>query len=81
MGNVIKEKKKYVLVYCTDGDPKKTGIIEIDGKPWTDDLGKIDLFTSKYNSYFDLFFATSENGNFRAAVDAHLDTYEKVIVS
>ena len=79
MGNVIKEKKKYVLVYCTNGDPKKTGIIEIDGKPWSEDLGKIDLFTSKYNSYFDLFFATSENGNFRAAVDAHLDTYEKEI--
>ncbi len=79
MGNVIKEKKKYVLVYCTNGDPKKTGIIEIDGKPWTEDLGKIDLFTSKYNSNLDLFFATSQNGNFRAAVDAHLDTYEKEI--
>ena len=49
---LIKEKKKYVLVYCTNGDPKKTGIIEIDGKPWSEDLGKIDLFTSKYNSYF-----------------------------
>ena len=78
MRNAIEEKKKYVLVYCINGDSNKTGIIEIDGKPWTDDLRKIDLFTSMYKSNFDLYLhaLNPKRGKFSAAVDAYLEPYE-----